>query len=122
MSYDLAKRAVACPDWRWLPGMRGVDYNSRKWRRVGDSWVGEGHAVRTCRGEMLPDLTDPATLVCLLALVAEAHCVTLFDVHVVGAATGGASVWVVRLGESSERLSDGPNKLAALVAALEAAP
>jgi hypothetical protein len=64
---DLARRAVACKRWRWMPGMRyqvGLLAS-----RLSDS---------QCKGklplvaEARPDLTDPATLGCLLALVREA--------------------------------------------------
>ena len=62
----LARRAVACPRWRWMPGMAFL-------------WCGDLHRVAdrepgTLRtdGSLLPDLTDPATLGCLLALVREA--------------------------------------------------
>lgn len=56
----LAKRAVACKHWRWMPGM--LDEH-------GNRYVAEG---RYPRRSVLPDLTDPATLGCLLALVREA--------------------------------------------------
>ena len=69
---DLARRLVACPRWRWVPGM-GV----RRWSghgkvsavaRVSASfretpWLSEG---------WLPDLTDPATAGCLLAMLVAA--------------------------------------------------
>ena len=131
MMDDLARRAVACRHWRWMQGMTSVwgddDGQPMRWLCRSSSYghvmcgpCADGHPRHNL--DALPDLTDPATLGCLLALVAEAHGVTLLDVHVVGTATGSASVWCVRLGESSDRLSDGPNKCAALVAALEAAP
>lgn len=77
---DLARRAVACPRWRWMPGMRWTvsrsapleDYAGRILdcdRRAPDSSSFLG----------LPDLTDPATLGCLLALVREAwRCPTVY--------------------------------------------
>ena len=73
--WTLARRAVACPHWRWVPGMllnanerlvgidpEGIPYghSHTAGHRV---WLGEGS---------LPDLTDPATIGCLLALVREA--------------------------------------------------
>ena len=84
----LARRAVACKGWRWVDGMICVRLEcGRRWRpwtpRVWDS------------GTYLPDLRDPATLGCLLALVREAWddptiCV-VFD-HDDG--RWGVGVWV----------------------------
>ena len=56
----LARRAVACKGFRWLPGMKVLDGF-----RVVESVVPMMFPVDT------PDLTDPATLGCLLALVRE---------------------------------------------------
>jgi len=60
---DLAKRALACKGWRWLPGMvAGCGGRRVRSKRTG---------APPYRGA-LPDLTDPATRGCLLALVREA--------------------------------------------------
>ena len=59
--YALGRRAVACKGWRWLGGMKAL--NSF---RVVESVVPMMFPVDT------PDLSDPATLGCLLALVREA--------------------------------------------------
>ena len=83
----LSHRAVACKGWRWMPGMlttqgeRVVCANSEYWgARLWVSLLGSDSAggvfVRSfcdSSGSCLPDLTDPATLGCLLALVREAH-------------------------------------------------
>lgn len=74
----LARRAVACRGWRWMPGMLAVE-----WTAPGMSLTG-GRPVRVDErwhevGVWLPNLTDPATLGCLLALVREAwRCPTVY--------------------------------------------
>jgi hypothetical protein len=67
--YALARRAVACKGWKWLPGMLVVGslrHGAWPFRVVHTSinLIGDPGA--------LPDLTDAATLGCLLALVREA--------------------------------------------------
>jgi hypothetical protein len=70
MSNDLAQRAVACRHWRWMPGMVWYRPSSAlgpiRGRMIGDDPSG------LLLSEGWPDLTDPATLGCLLALVREA--------------------------------------------------
>ena len=101
---DLARRAVACKGWRWMPGM--ADCYGRRLRE-GD-WLDPAAEF--------PDLTDPATLGCLLALVREAW---------------GDPTDYVRCGRKWEWVTSrcverwppsGDTEAAALVAALEAAP
>lgn len=80
MSIELAQRAVACKHWRWVPGMLtscrvrvtegGADYligHKSGATRDGGGWVDTGDSAG-----FLPDLSDPATIGCLLALVREA--------------------------------------------------
>ena len=119
---DLAQRAVACKGWRWLPGMLDSD----GWRYSGESegahwwWHPEedqGELPLTqVRGT--PDLTDPATLGCLLALVREAWG----DPHVYAAPDGEDDLWVchVRISASCSGI-EAASEAEALVAALEAA-
>ena len=63
----LARRAIACKGWRWMPGMA-------------DCWGGrvrEGDGLD--RSSAFPDLSDPATLGCMLALVRKAwRCPTVY--------------------------------------------
>lgn len=130
----LARRAVACPRWRWMPGARVVPILADDtieavsgtivadrglllvyWPDVGLRWQG-------AREHLLPDLTDPATLGCLLALVREAwadQCACVFSIDY-----GPAGVmWQVRLTANGRQVT--PRHYAAeaeaLVAALDAA-
>ena len=110
----LARRAVACAGWRWLPGM--VDE------------YGDRATIVEPDGSILPDLTDPATLGCLLALVREAWgddglaCVTAaythasgYEFRVLGGHHHGSTFqWMSERRHATEA--------EALVAALEAAP
>jgi len=131
---SLARRAVACPRWRWMPGMRATwPDDSRPGRRFERGWVSDysGKEKFGCTDEhALPDLSDPATIGCLLALVREAW---------------GKPVWVrtgavwIRTGDYGnevcwrdgphsisilfpDRDADADSEVSALVAALEAAP
>lgn len=130
MSPDLGARAVACKGWRWMAGMRLKGGDLVVARRGDGAPIACSPAVLfgefpTSREGALPDLTDPATLGCLLALVREAHAEpqlsayysTSLDGWIVAgpSAKGG---WCRPCGFS--RVS--PTEAAALVAALEAAP
>ena len=109
---QLALRAEACKGWRWMPGM--LSAHGDRYEEGDGPWL-LGHC---------PDLTDPATLGCLLALVREAHgpWVTV---------AGGPGAWTVReycsigVVGGANRLrgvDDYTTEAEALVAALEAAP
>ena len=80
----LARRAVACGSWRWLPGMLTYDGYRTVW--VDDalhrSFKLDGSEATGWTDQLVPDLSDPATLGCLLALVREAHAVPFLQVSV----------------------------------------
>lgn len=142
----LAQRLIACDRFRWLPGMRVLpDAANRAARCVrvdGACWVFaveddiqiEGHfgpAVEcwsddALTGEELPDLTDPATLGCLLALVREHYPGCHAEPNGMGEGSDEAeraNWWCVY--QAGGRLiprSSGPTEAAALVTALENAP
>lgn len=58
-----ARALVACRGWRWMPGMAQSDPRMpHLWqRRIGDECI-------PYRPDFLPDLTDPATVGCLLQI------------------------------------------------------
>jgi hypothetical protein len=77
--HALGARALACRGWCWMPGMLDV----LGWRyslmsdRVGKPTLGAMKHGWACmiagvQSSRRPDLADPATLGCLLALVREA--------------------------------------------------
>jgi hypothetical protein len=130
---DLARRAVACPGWRWMPGMLLVSAakDMRPMRLVEG---GRAFLDLIPSEAWLPDLDDPATLGCLLALVREAWPMAPATTsrHVV-AMLGGEPrhEWVCSIcvgpclyasnGPAEWRQASGATEAEALVAALEAA-
>lgn len=120
---DLARRAVACKGFRWMDGMRALDGDGACGFRLTENSGLPGHPEPVVDDAWLPDLTDPATLGCLLALVREAWD----DPHAsVGSAgwDNGEEGWVVVACSPTSKwsLCDCKTEAEALVAALEAAP
>lgn len=132
---SLAKRLVNCKHFRWLPGMLAKHPNFRGFRV---SHVGRTGMHGACRyaspmggvsnavvalplptsSDVLPDLDDPATVGCLLALVREAWGDPLMQAMNAGGGWVGfrpAPIWTDKEGCYETEAE-------ALVAALEAAP
>ena len=122
----LARRAVACPKWRLMPGMltdegRRVmqvwpDNLGIKWSHLLDNRV-----VRDA--DALPDLTDAATIGCLLALVRVAwsdECAYMMPQSMSGG--GGWYFWACPPGDGNSPRGVGQTEAEAMVAALESAP
>lgn len=108
----IARRAVACPRWRWMGGMQVVHTPPHD--------GATGYHLRLSQDGYIPasneypDLSDPATLGCLLALVREAWGKP--DLH----ARPEGRYWRMWASEPSANIH--LTEAAALVAALEAAP
>jgi hypothetical protein len=150
MSVELARRAVACRHWRWLPGMRAVrcpdkpalchirhsedDYRETNVRITAvlgrGLWWGVGDDDLDCDGYhaeasgdahigALPDLSDAATLGCLLQLVRQARQEPWY--YPTAQVYGGQVLWLVER-PVRERQTLHESEASALVAALEAVP
>ena len=132
---ELGRRAVACKGWRWMPGML-IHYTGlrcfdlpgfppklpepQRARLLGDS-----PSASLLSGDPFPDLTDPATLGCLLALVREA-----WGTHANTAANAyeePGQMWTIYNGkicadDYAQEVAHGATEAEALVATLESAP
>lgn len=144
---DLGRRAAACKHWRWMPGMlllwklhkRGGTYEGRVCH-LGDSDSGAGKDVY-CEGrgdrfdgvlevpKCFPDLSDPATLGCLLHLVQEAWNACRISVCFSAYTPDATKRWSVPISFFKDQRDlvhvpsfYGTTQAEALVAALEAAP
>jgi hypothetical protein len=116
----LSRRAVVCRGWRWLSG--ALDQTGRRVMCVwpDDLGIKWSHIPENCvvrDADALPDLTDAATLGCLLALVRELRQEPTG--FVVPTHAGGWSYYT-RLIAADWYAGD--TEAEALVAALEAAP
>ena len=123
MTTDLAKRAVACKGWRWMGGMQPDDDHISRVIAQDDLgvWALSSHGpMRANPADILPNLSGPATLGCLLALVREA-----WGDPGICASRGPGGDWYVESWSAHDRLMyahSHPSEAAALVAALGAAP
>ena len=119
----LGRRWMACKGFRWMPGMsdglwRCVEVDGDETRFVlkgrPDVW-----ALREDLRDDSPDLTDPATLGCLLAQVREAY-----GCYVWTTPADDGDWWGVMVGTLPGVANwdyDGATEAEALISALEAA-
>lgn len=126
---DLGRRAVACKYWRWMEGMQVEPLRFRVvW--LTEDMIGESDQTSYFWKnvpDIFPDLSDPATLGCLLALVREAWR----DAGVACLGSYARGVWQFRVYDGKPHGGSFMRRVAcvyfdteaeALVAALEAAP
>jgi hypothetical protein len=115
---DLAKRAVACKGWRWMEGMAWIVARITPLEDIRGRVVSL-NGSHQLYPDALPDLDDPATKGCLLALVREARQDPGYRPYC--GYDGHAWIWWAEC-PSSQRQTSYDSEAAALVAALEAAP
>ena len=132
----LSRSAVACKGWQWMPGMLaaldgiGGDYRARVCRVDNGLFWSDATPLPYTLASYVPDLTDPATIGCLLALVREAYrdASKLWDGHVEVRRDHRILFFVVSFRHDAsgalveDTLATGVTEAEALVAALESAP
>lgn len=134
---ELAERLVSSSRWQWMPGMRTINGRrlavvfgkSRTAAVLCDLRDDANSDTEELQGE-LPDLTDPATLGCLLALVREAYRdpSKLWNGYVEVQRDHQSLFFVVQFRHDAsgalveDALATGGTEAEALVAALEGAP
>lgn len=124
---ELGARAVACKGWRLMPGMRDAVTGARLLGGT-DKRLHWGHLAGSVAPEeedVLPDLSDAATLGCLLELVREAWGIGLITAERTDYSESydneGGRLEIRRGLEVLFRASGG-SRAGRLVAALKAAP
>ena len=129
---ELGRRAVACKHWRWMPGMLVGGWVidgacPHQWAN-GNPWRQERNNIIILPDE-LPDLSDPATLGCLLHLVQEAWNACRISVCFSAYMPDATKRWSVPISFFKDQRDlvhvpsfYGETQAEALVAALEAAP
>lgn len=132
---ELARRAVACKGWRWLPGMRAIGgcvvaTGCPLWLVDGVPRMPEDGKYymwlrrTTEHPDVLPDLDDPATLGCLLHLVRESwgdDTLTLVATRAADRSRG----WMLEAWDPispADAIGPFPTEAEVLVEALKAAP
>ena len=133
---EISKRAVACRGWQWMPGMLaaldgiGGDYRARVCRVDNGLFWSDVTPLPYALASYVPDLTDGATVGCLLALVREAYrdASKLWDGHVEVRRDHRTIFYVMGFHHDAsgalveDTLATGATETEALVNALEGAP
>ncbi len=123
---ELSRFFTEQPGWLWLSGMLatkhigiGMTTQFVVTSAYGE-WLYHSGDDRSKRTLCLPDLTDPATIGCIVQLVADAHGCNLNDVSVVRTTGGVWSVWIHTSSNASHRVATHlPSRVEALAMALQ---
>ena len=138
---DLARRAVACPRWKWMPGMAATGPGWFETARICETdsdhapvlWEYRGYMRGPCASprnadispweypDAAPVLTDAATQGCIIALLDEAYGEWWAEPPASPNKRGRWAVYVWN-GYLTRRIATGATRIEALIAALEAAP
>lgn len=139
-SIELGKRARACKHFRWMPGMRATEEAGGCDPHLCEADFGfrcpddRSNLPYAGDPEAVPDVSDPATVGCLLALAREAYGDPSLYARMSDTtrASDGIRAWEVLGWLDASRSPDGragawrgwgyASEAEALVAALEAAP
>ena len=139
---DLAKRVIKCPHWEWMPGMKALRENN--FGELIETRFIENHRVELnslddCANQkigsaypnmyswnnlpgFLPDLSDPATMGCLLHLVRKAWKCEDLSTELASRAVLHKPGWCLEFEGTEERPSRawyGASEAEVLVLALE---
>lgn len=114
-----ARRIIACKGWRWRAGMAFLDEEGNQWRVQSQSHADMIHADR------LPDLSDAATMGCVLMLARSLWSLAPMTVYCKDEFTvrGGLRyVWVSKFWVGDQwKYVEGNSELEVLVQTIEAA-
>jgi len=125
---ELGKLVASLKGFKWMPGMLDDEGDRVLSAKEGEAgrWYVEffdkhgacsASEIRTGDTEQIPDLSDAATLGCLLALVRVAWCSPVNTQQMIPGQRPQWRVWM-----PGDPIAYGKTEAAALVAALEAAP
>lgn len=126
----LSRRAVASRGWRWMPGMmrlRATPPTRRDHLRMEGRVPDGGDTWDYAAWRVIPDVTDAATLGCLLALVRDAWGNPNGHIVFLGKCGSDPRGWRFEWSTTDGQFGGGihrysPTEAEALVAALESAP
>lgn len=114
----LARRAVACKAFRWMPGMLADGAGFRVEEEMSPN---DWDAVQ-CGAWGLPAIDDPATLGCLLYLVRDAWKIPGFcAIHRIDLTNGDELGWETGIRTNGQEHEYYETEVEALVVALECA-